>query len=110
METTKLTQQMKLLRKSNNYTQKYVSEYLHITRSAYSNYERGSRTPSYEIISSLSVLYQISPNTFYSDTAYQFSSYSKEDENFLKLLHSLPHQAQEEVLDFILFKKERYKS
>ena len=110
MEISKLAQQLKSLRKSNNYTQKYVSDYLHITRSAYSNYERGSRTPSYDTISSLSVLYKISPNAFYSDTDFELPSFSKEDEYFLKLLHSLPGQDQEEILDFILFKKERRKS
>lgn len=109
METSKLAQQLKKLRNANNYTQKYVSDYLHITRSAYSNYERGSRTPSYEIISSLAVLYQISPNTFYPDTDYQSPILTKEDKNLLELIHSLPNNTQEEIFDFILFKKERCK-
>ena len=105
MEISILAKQIKRLRKSKNYTQEFVSDYLHITRSAYSNYERGIRPPSYEIISSLTALYQISPNIFYPDTSCPSITLSKGDENFLKLLHSLPIQAQKEVREFIVFKK-----
>lgn len=47
------------LRKENNYTQKYVAEYLGIDRSNYSKYELGKLSISIEILIKLAKLYNV---------------------------------------------------
>ena len=42
-----------------NYTQKYVSHYLNMSRGGYAQYEADGRTPSLDILLKLSELYQI---------------------------------------------------
>lgn len=48
------------LRKQHNYTQEYVSSYIHISRGGYSQYETGKRVPSSESLLKLAELYNIS--------------------------------------------------
>ena len=48
------------LRKQHNYTQEYVSSYIHISRGGYSQYETGNRIPSSESLLKLAELYNIS--------------------------------------------------
>lgn len=50
------------LRKQHNYTQEYVSSYIHISRGGYSQYETGKRAPSSECLLRLAELYNISIN------------------------------------------------
>lgn len=50
------------LRKKHNYTQEYVSSYIHISRGGYSQYETGKRVPSSESLLKLAELYNISIN------------------------------------------------
>lgn len=45
---------MKLLRQANGLTQEQVASFLGVGRSAYSNYEDGSRVPSVEILEKFS--------------------------------------------------------
>jgi transcriptional regulator with XRE-family HTH domain len=47
------------LRTSNDYTQKYVAEYLNMTRAAYGHYEKGKRTPNHQTLLRLAKLYHI---------------------------------------------------
>ncbi|OYP01253.1 DNA-binding XRE family transcriptional regulator [Lachnotalea glycerini] len=47
------------LRKQHNYTQEYVSSYIHISRGGYSQYETGKRIPSSESLLKLAELYNI---------------------------------------------------
>lgn len=50
---------LKELRMQHNYTQKYVSHYLNMSRGGYAQYEADGRTPSLDILLKLSELYQI---------------------------------------------------
>lgn len=50
---------LKELRMKHNYTQKYVSHYLNMSRGGYAQYEADGRTPSLDILLKLSELYQI---------------------------------------------------
>lgn len=49
---------LKELRLSKNITQKAISEQLHISRQAYSNYEQGRCTPSPQTLAHLSLLFE----------------------------------------------------
>lgn len=51
---------LKLYRKQNRYTQQEIADILGISRQAYSNYEKGKRSPSLSVLIKLADLYQIS--------------------------------------------------
>lgn len=59
-----LALKLKELRMKHNYTQKYVSYYLNMSRGGYAQYEIGSRTPGNDILLKLSQLYQVGIDTF----------------------------------------------
>ena len=48
------------LRESNEYTKKYIGEYLNMTPEGYGHYETGKRKPSHEVIERLADLYGVS--------------------------------------------------
>ena len=64
MSTPLLALKLKELRLQHNYTQKYVSYYLNMSRGGYAQYEIDARTPSVEMLLKLSQLYQVSIDTF----------------------------------------------
>lgn len=95
------------LRKKHNYTQEYVSSYIHISRGGYSQYETGKRVPSSESLLKLAELYNISINqlinphiisvsdSILSDSSIAYPSTNSIDINKLKdlgilLLNSAP--------------------
>lgn len=51
---------IKDLREDNDWTQKYVADLLHISRSTYSAYENGANAPPIEVLISLSSIYNTS--------------------------------------------------
>lgn len=51
---------LKQLRKSNNYTQKYVADKLGITYQSYQAYEKGKSLPSLQSFISLAELFDVS--------------------------------------------------
>lgn len=59
MPISKLAQKLRELRKSHNYTQAYVANYLGITRQGYSHYEADTRLPDYQSLLKLAILYHI---------------------------------------------------
>ncbi len=59
MPTSLLPLKLIELRKQHNYTQEYVSSYIHISRGGYSQYETGKRIPSSESLLKLAELYNI---------------------------------------------------
>jgi transcriptional regulator with XRE-family HTH domain len=95
------------LRKKYNYTQEYVSSYIHISRGGYSQYETGKRIPSSEILLKLAELYNINidqlinqnifsvSDSILSDSSAVYPSDNSFDINMLKnlgilLLNSSP--------------------
>ncbi len=57
---TALQERLKYYREKNNYSQEEIAEKINLTQSAYSNYEKGKRLPSIEILIQLADIYEIS--------------------------------------------------
>ncbi len=68
MANLQLTKNLYEYRKANALTQKEVSNYLNISRQAYSNYEIGKRDPDLGLLIKLSELYGISLNQLIVDS------------------------------------------
>lgn len=64
MSAPLLAFKIKEMRKQHNYTQEYVSHYLNMSRGGYAQYEIDRRTPSLEMLLKLSLLYEVSIDTF----------------------------------------------
>ncbi len=60
MATYHLAENLLRLRTFYGYTQKYISQQLHISRQSYSNYERGTRFPDLDTAVRLAEFYSIS--------------------------------------------------
>lgn len=60
MYMTALQERLKYYREKNNYSQEEIAEKINLTQSAYSNYEKGKRLPSIEILIKLANIYDIS--------------------------------------------------
>lgn len=78
-----LKEQLRKYREDRNYSQKYVANYLQISRSAYANYENGSRLPDIFTLDKLARLYNVSMEAF----LYPPSLYN----SFIKA-HDLPYE------------------
>lgn len=57
---TTLQNELKHYREKNNYSQEQIAQKINITQQAYSNYEKGKRLPSIEILIKLADIYEIS--------------------------------------------------
>lgn len=57
-----MSQRLKMLRKQSGLSQLQVAEKLYVTRSAYANYEQGTRRPGADIIEKLAELFNVSPD------------------------------------------------
>lgn len=55
-----ICRRIKNLREDNDWTQQYVANLLHISRSTYSAYENGANAPPLEILIELSAIYNTS--------------------------------------------------
>ena len=55
-----LSQKLRELRTKYGYTQKYIGDYLNITRQGYAHYEKGGRTPDNRTLLQLAALYNLS--------------------------------------------------
>lgn len=60
MYMTAMQERLKYYREKNKYSQEEIAEKINITQSAYSNYEKGKRLPSIEILIKLADIYEIS--------------------------------------------------
>ena len=56
----RITQRIKMLRKQNGYTQQQVANAVHVSRSAYSQYEMGLKQPTIDTLYQLADLYKCS--------------------------------------------------
>lgn len=102
-----LAARLKELRTAKHYTQDYVSSKLHITRSSYSNYENGTRTPSTESLIRLAQFYHISINDLLNIPEYRETSLqlSVEERFLIYTYRSLTSENQREMLSFAEFKR-----
>lgn len=77
--TNILKDQLKYYRENRNYSQKTVADYLQISRTAYTNYEIGCRTPDIFILDKLARLYSVAIEAFlYPKSLYNTFSYLKD--------------------------------
>lgn len=53
---------LKELREDNDMSQEQIAKLLNCTQQAYSNYEKGKRTPPYETLIKLAEIYKTTPN------------------------------------------------
>ena len=99
-----LSENLRKLRINAGYTQDKVSQLLNIQRAAYCNYENGTRTPPIETIIALAELYHVSVDYLIRglDTCPCTGVFSRK---ILMETNSLPAVHQQEVLNFILFRK-----
>ena len=63
-----LYQRIRSLRKEHGYSQSYIAKRLGISRSAYSMYESGTRTPNYTSIIILADIYHVSTDYIFERT------------------------------------------
>lgn len=85
-----LNERLKQLRKEKKVTQQDVANYLGITRPAYTAYEKGNRSPDYDLLNKLAKYFNVT-------TDYLLGSTSNETDNSQKP-ELTPYQ--QEVLDF----------
>jgi transcriptional regulator with XRE-family HTH domain len=93
---------MRELREQAGLTQLQVSQILNIERQTYCNYENALRNPPLEAIAALSDLYHVSLDDLICG---QDSWRRNRDRRLLHDFNALPDTAQQEVLEFIRFKK-----
>ena len=124
MRELKIADNMLELRIANGYSQKHISELIHIARQTYSLYETEKRIPDLRSVCELSKLYGISVDMLlYSDLSVKQIADSPTSEHFaiapetsaiaingtdarmLTNYKSLPSAVQKEIREFILFKK-----
>ena len=60
MSGSYLADNLRSLREARNYSQKYISEQLHIARQTYTVYESGNRVPDISLICKLADIYDVS--------------------------------------------------
>ena len=119
---------MRELRIINGYSQQFVSNYIHIARQTYSLYETGRRLPDMKTVCDLADLYHISIDLLlYTDLSVDMEQISDApaseymavtpennaiplngtDARMLTNYKSLPPETQQEVREYVLFKKRR---
>lgn len=128
MRDLKLVDNMRELRIINGYSQQFVSNYIHIARQTYSLYETGRRLPNMKTVCDLADLYHISIDLLlYTDLSVDMEQISDApaseymavtpennaiplngtDARMLTNYKSLPPETQQEVREYVLFKKRR---
>ena len=124
MRKLKIADNMRELRIANGYSQKYISDVIHIARQTYSLYETEKRIPDLKSVCELAELYNVSADLLlYVDLSAKQIADSPVSEHFaiapetsaipingtdarmLTNYKSLPPEFQKEVREFVLFKK-----
>ena len=99
------------LRERNHFTQAFVSSKLNIGRATYSNYERGKRTPSLDLIMDLAAFYKV-PFTYFLNSENPELAASKEppllpltppEQQLMDIYRSLPSERREQLVEFAVF-------
>ena len=124
MRKLKIADNMRELRIANGYSQKYISDVIHIARQTYSLYETEKRIPDLKSVCELAELYNVSADLLlYADLSAKQIADSPVSEHFaiapetsaipingtdarmLTNYKSPPPEFQKEVREFVLFKK-----
>lgn len=83
---TMLNKRLIHLRKQKNMTQEQVSKIIGVTRPAYTAYEKGSRTPDYDILQSLADYYDVSIDYLLGRTDNPTPIDRKDEKEFFKAI------------------------
>ena len=121
MSETVLQSNLKRFRKYNGYTQQQISNYLGVTRQAYSHYEAGERVPNYVILAKLAEFYNISvdnlilPEEEYEEMkrAERNSPYRylpERERKLIEMMKELSENEQEDLFLYLKHKVAKYKS
>ena len=90
------------LRINHQYTQQQISDYLHIERAAYVNYEKDRRTPSYDTLMKVAKFYNINVEYLINpDFTGNIRTYPCEAEQMIKNFCQLTPEVQEFVVSFV---------
>lgn len=108
-------EKLKALRKENHYTQKYVANYLSVSRSTIAGYETKNRQPSYEKLTVLAELFHVSVDYLLDDDLseielFEHMSKAKAERYLLAHFHHLSKHAKKELLDFLQYLEQREES
>lgn len=95
---------LKYLRNDRNYTQRQVSEALHISKQTYSHYETGTRTPPYDILYQLSLFYQVDFSLLLSALQYMEKANTVSKDSFI-LLDQCNHLTNTDKNELLLYTK-----
>ena len=107
-----LYERLRDLRERNHFTQAFVSSKLNIGRATYSNYERGKRTPSLDVIMDLASFYKVPFTYFLKSENLDLIAASKEprvlpltppDQQLMDIYRSLSSERREQLVEFALF-------
>ena len=113
MTSLKVAETLKELRHHCGFTQKQLSEQLHISRQAYSNYENGTRLPDLETACVIADYFQISMDQLVrvglhpEKPADPFASLPKDMQDFLSDYHCLLDEKQKRVQSYTQFLRDR---
>lgn len=124
MPESRLLDNLRELRRQNQYSQQTVGDLIHVARQTYSLYESGKRTPDLKAICNLALLYHLSVDDLLyrdlsagrvlEDSSYQHSALlpggsmvrlSGSEAKMLMNYKELSPEIQKEIREFILFKK-----
>lgn len=100
MTSLKVAETLKELRHHRGYTQKQLSEQLHISRQAYSNYENGTRLPDLETACVIADYFQISLDQLVrvglhpEKPADPFASLPKDMQDFCQITTACPTRSR----------------
>lgn len=107
-----LYERLRDLRERNHFTQAFVSSKLNIGRATYSNYERGKRTPSLDVIMDLASFYKVPFTYFLNSENLDLIAASKEppvlplkppEQQLMDIYRSLSSERREQLVEFALF-------
>ena len=113
MTSLKVAETLKELRHHSGYTQKQLSEQLHISRQAYSNYENGTRLPDLETACAIADHFHISLDQLVriglhpEKPADPLASLPKDWQGLLSDYHRLPDEKQKQVRSYTQFLHDR---
>ena len=113
MTSLKVAETLKELRHHRGFTQKQLSEQLHISRQAYSNYETGTRLPDLETACAIADYFHISLDQLVriglhpEKPADPLASLPKDWQGLLSDYHRLPGEKQKQVRSYTQFLRDR---
>lgn len=119
MPQSTLSNRLKQLRDSHNYTQEDLGNYLNMTRQGYAHYENGKRVPDYHILLRLSFLYNTSIEQLVMEEetvpvsknveSTRFENLSKREQKLLSLFSQLSISEQEDFMTFLQIRAASHK-